>query len=120
GHIVEGGSTITEQLVKNTITGDDQTLGRKWREAILAYNVENEYSKDQILEMYLNTVYFGQGAYGIEAAAKTYFSVPASALTLTQGAMLAGLIASPSRFDPVYNAKAALSRRNLVLGRMRF
>ncbi|HKN49436.1 MAG TPA: penicillin-binding transpeptidase domain-containing protein, partial [Actinomycetota bacterium] len=68
---------------------------------------------------YLNTVYFGQGAYGIEAAARTYFSEPASALSLTQGTMLAGLIASPSRFDPVYNAKAALSRRNLVLGRMR-
>jgi penicillin-binding protein 1A len=119
GRIVQGGSTITEQLVKNTITGSDQTLGRKMREAVLAYQLENKYTKDQILEMYLNTVYFGQGAYGIEAAAKTYFSVPARRLTLTQGALLAGLIASPSNYDPVFNPKLALERRNLVLQRMR-
>jgi penicillin-binding protein 1A len=118
GRIVQGGSTITEQLVKNTITGNDQTLGRKVREAVLAYQLENRYTKDQILEMYLNTVYFGQGAYGIEAAAKTYFSVPAHRVSLTQGAMLAGLIASPSNYDPLFDPKAALTRRNLVLQRM--
>jgi penicillin-binding protein 1A len=119
GRIAEGGSTITEQLVKNTITGNDQTLGRKMREAILAYQLENKYTKDQILEMYLNTVYFGQGAYGIEAAAKTYFSLPARKLELAQGAVLAALIAAPSTYDPVFNPKLALERRNLVLQRMR-
>jgi penicillin-binding protein 1A len=118
GHIVEGGSTITEQLVKNTITGGDETLGRKVREAVLAYRLENEYSKDQILEMYLNTVYFGQGAYGIQAAAKAYFSVPSSRLSLTQGATLAALISSPSNYDPVFHPKVALARRNVVLSRM--
>jgi len=118
GRLVQGGSTITEQLVKNTITGGDRTLGRKIREARLAFQLEKEYPKDKILEMYLNTVYFGQGAYGIEAAAKTYFSGPAQDLTLRQAAMLAGLIASPSSYDPVFHPELAIARRDLVLSRM--
>jgi penicillin-binding protein 1A len=118
GRVVEGGSTITEQLVKNIITGGDRTLGRKIREARLAYQLEKEYPKDKILEMYLNTVYFGQGAYGAEAAAKTYFSTPAQDLKLTQAALLAGVIASPSTYDPVFHPELALARRDLVLGRM--
>jgi penicillin-binding protein 1A len=118
GHVVQGGSTITEQLVKNTITGSDRTLGRKVREARLAFQLEKEYSKDKILEMYLNTVYFGQGAYGVEAAAKTYFSMSADHLTLSQAATLAGVIASPARFDPVFHPDLAIRRRDLVLGRM--
>jgi penicillin-binding protein 1A len=118
GHIVQGGSTITEQLVKNTITGDDRTLGRKLREAIVAYHLEDEYSKGEILQLYLNTVYFGQGAYGIESAARTYFSRHASKLTLNEGAILAALIASPSRFDPVFHPGLAKQRRNLVLKQM--
>lgn len=117
--VVQGASTITEQLVKNTITGNERTLGRKVKDAILAYQVERRYTKAQILEMYLNTVYFGQGAYGIQAAARTYFSVPARKLTLVQGALLAGLIASPSTFDPVFNPELAVARRNVVLARMR-
>lgn len=119
GRIVEGASTITEQLVKNTIGTDEKTFTRKVREAEMAYELEDRYSKDQILEMYLNTVYFGQGAHGIQAAAKTYFSVPASKLSLGQSALLAALISSPSSYDPVYHPAVAVKRRNLVLGRMR-
>jgi 1A family penicillin-binding protein len=119
GHVVEGASTITEQLVKNTIGTDDRTLTRKIREAEMAYELEDRYSKDQILEMYLNTVYFGQGAHGIQSAAKTYFSISASKLTLEQSALLAALIRSPSSSDPVYHPDVALHRRNLVLRRMR-
>ena len=118
GHVVEGASTITEQLVKNTIGTKEQTFARKVREAEMAYELEDRYSKNQILEMYLNTVYFGQGAHGIQAAAKTYFSVPASKLTLDQSALLAALIRSPASSDPVYHPDMALTRRNVVLGRM--
>ena len=119
GRIVQGGSTITEQLVKNTITGDDRTLDRKIREAILAYKLEDELTKDEIFQKYLNTVYFGRGAYGIQAAAKTYFSVSAWDLDLAQGALLAGLIRSPGDYDPVEHPRAAASRRDQVLYRMR-
>jgi penicillin-binding protein 1A len=118
GRIVQGGSTITEQLVKNTITGDERTLSRKIKDAVLAFELEKRYTKDQILAMYLNTVYFGQGAYGIEAAADSYFSIPPNQLTLAEGALLAGLIASPSTYDPVFHPDQALRRRNLVLSKM--
>jgi penicillin-binding protein 1A len=119
GRIVEGGSTITEQYVKNVYTGDAQTLSRKFREAVLAYELEHRLTKDEILARYLNTVYFGNGAYGIQAAAETYFSRPASQLTLTQAALLAGLIAAPSDYDPVVRPDRAVTRRNLVLEQMR-
>ena len=119
GEVVEGGSTITQQLVKNTITGSARTFGRKLREARLAYRLEDRYSKSKILEMYLNTVYFGQGAYGVQAAARTYFSRPAHELSLTQAALLAGLISAPSHLDPVFHPRAARVRRNWVLRRMR-
>jgi penicillin-binding protein 1A len=118
GRIAQGASTITEQLVKNTITGNERTLTRKIKDAILAHQLEQRYTKDQILALYLNTIYFGQGAYGIQAAAKTYFSIPPRDLTLRQAALLAALIASPSEYDPVFHADAARSRRNIVLGRM--
>jgi penicillin-binding protein 1A len=118
GEIVQGGSTIAEQLVKNTITGDDQTLINKLHQAELAYALEDKYSKQQILGMYLNTVYFGEGAYGIEAAAETYFSTHTKSLTLDEGAMLAGLIQAPSSYDPVFAPGAALARRNAVLAHM--
>ncbi len=118
GTIVQGGSTIEEQLVKNTITGDAKTFGQKIRQAELAYALEDRYTKPQILGLYLNTVYFGEGAYGIEAAAQTYFSAHAKDLTLIQGAMLAGLIQAPSSYDPLFDAAAALRRRNAVLTRM--
>jgi penicillin-binding protein 1A len=118
GRIVQGGSTITEQLVKNTITGGERTIDRKVREAMIAYQLEQEHSKDWILEQYLNTVYFGRGAYGIQAAARTYFGKPAGKLSLGQGAMLAGLIRSPATYDPTVDPEAAIARRNQVLERM--
>jgi penicillin-binding protein 1A len=119
GRIVEGGSTITQQYVKNAYTGDEQTLSRKFREAVLAYQLEQTLSKDEILARYLNTVYFGNGAYGIQAAAETYFARPASELTLAQAALLAGLIAAPADYDPVVRPNLATNRRNQVLTQMR-
>jgi 1A family penicillin-binding protein len=119
GRVVQGASTITEQLVKNTIGTDERTLLRKIREAETAWALEDNYSKNEILSLYLNTVYFGQGAYGIQAAAKTYFSIPAKKLDLQQSALLAGLIRSPSAYDPVFHPDLAKQRRNYVLFRMR-
>jgi penicillin-binding protein 1A len=119
GHIVEGGSTITEQYVKNRYLGSDQTLSRKLKEALLAWQLEHELTKDQILTRYLNTVYFGQGAYGIQAAAKTYFSEPAADLDLQQTSLLVGLVQAPSAYDPVDHPNLALQRRNTVLGVLR-
>lgn len=118
GKVVEGGSTITQQYVKNVLVQRTKTLKRKINEAALAYQLEQKYSKDQILELYLNTVYFGQGAYGIETAAKTFFGISARALTLPQASLLAGLIKSPARYDPFVDLKATLQRRVLVLSRM--
>jgi len=115
GQIVEGGSTITQQLVKNLYTGDDLTLGRKIDEAILAWQLEQRLSKQEILTEYLNTVYFGEGAYGIQAAAKTYLGIDASSLTLGEAAMLAGLITAPNHFDPYVRPSSAIGRRNVVL-----
>jgi len=118
GDIVEGGSTITQQFVKNAIIGTDRTLDRKIEEASLAIQVERQYTKEEILEFYLNTVYFGAGAYGIEAAAEVYFGITASDLTVGQGALLAGLVKAPSTFDPFVNPQGALDRRSLVLQAM--
>jgi penicillin-binding protein 1A len=118
GRIAEGGSTITQQYIKQTIVGDEQTLERKLKEAALAWQLEEELSKEQILELYLNTVYFGKGAYGIQAAAKRFFGVPASKLGLTEAALLAGLIKNPDRFDPVDRPKDARARREVVLDKM--
>ncbi len=119
GKIVEGGSTITEQYIKNRYLGPEQTLSRKFKEAALAWQLEHELSKDAILTRYLNTVYFGHGAYGIQAAARTYFSEPATALDLPQAALIAGLIAAPTSYDPLVHPLRALGRRNRVLAAMR-
>jgi membrane peptidoglycan carboxypeptidase len=120
GHIVEGGSTITQQLAKQLYTGDARTLSRKIKDAALAWQLERKYTKDQILGKYLNTVYFGAGAYGVEAAAHTYFSLDdASQLSLARSALLAGLIQSPSTYDPFRHPNVARRRRNLVLEQMR-
>ncbi|HEX6208244.1 MAG TPA: PBP1A family penicillin-binding protein [Actinomycetota bacterium] len=118
GAIVQGGSTITQQYVKNTITGDERTVDRKMKEALLAFQLEQEMSKEEILAGYLNTVYFGQGAYGIQQAAREFFSKPARKLNLVESATLAGMIASPATYDPVDNPKRAVRRRNDVLKRM--
>jgi penicillin-binding protein 1A len=118
GEIVEGGSTITQQLVKNLYVGDEQTFGRKIDEAALAWQMEDQLSKEQILMKYLNTVYFGQGAYGVQAAARTFFNEDAKDLTITQSATLAGSIAAPNDFDPAEHPQKALRRRTEVLDAM--
>jgi 1A family penicillin-binding protein len=121
GGIQEGGSTITQQYVRNAFSyvGREQTIARKIREASLAWELEKEHSKEWILEQYLNTVYFGEGAYGIQLAARTFFSKPAPELDLSEAALLAGMIAGPERWDPIKRPERALARRDLVLGRMR-
>lgn len=116
-----GGSTITQQLVRNTVLSDEQfeqSLKRKVREAYIAIQMEKEYTKDQILNMYLNTIYYGNGAYGIEAASITYFNKHASELTLGEAAVLVGLPNAPSMYDPFQYPEACKERRNLVLQRM--
>ena len=126
----QGGSTITEQFVKNALAAQDsRTLFQKFREAALAYRLERHWSKDKILTEYLNTIYFGEGAYGIEAAARTFFGAAhpgcgtptepcASVLEPWEAATLAAIISSPSAYDPKYYPENALERRNLVLGKM--
>ena len=115
GEVVEGGSTITQQLVKKLYVGDEQTVARKIREAYLAWKLEQNLSKDRILTRYLNTVYFGNGAYGIQAASETYFGIEPLELSLSQAATLAGLIAAPVDYDPVRHPGRSERRRNRVL-----
>jgi penicillin-binding protein 1A len=115
---IQGGSTITQQLVKNVYLDSERTFSRKFREAILAMKVEQQSSKDEILERYLNTVYFGRGAYGIEAAARTYFDKPAGELQPAQAAMLVGILRSPETLDPAEEPEAVERRRNEVLDTM--
>jgi penicillin-binding protein 1A len=116
--VVQGGSTITQQLVKNSCVTTARTISRKLKEAALAWQLEQHWKKLRILTAYLNTIYFGNGAYGIQRAAQTYFDTTASRLTLAQAALLAGIPADPSRFDPVTNPKAARARRREVLRAM--
>ncbi len=119
GEVVEGGSTITQQLVKLLYVGDAETFRRKLDEGTLALQLEDRLTKEQILTRYLNAVYFGQGAYGAQAAARTYFGVDAAELTLSQSAMLAGLITAPNHFDPYARPRSAGGRRDVVLRLMR-
>jgi penicillin-binding protein 1A len=112
---VQGGSTITQQFVKNQYTQQERTVSRKLKEATLAWQLEQRWSKDRILTAYLNTIYFGNGAYGIEMAARVYFDKHAKALTLPEAALLAGLPASPGVYDPAANPEAAKVRRTTVL-----
>jgi penicillin-binding protein 1A len=115
---VQGGSTITQQFVKNQYTGQERTVSRKLKEAALSWQLEQRWSKDRILTAYLNTIYFGNGAYGIEMAARVYFDKHASELTLPEAALLAGLPASPGVYDPAANPRAGRVRRTTVLGLM--
>lgn len=114
----QGGSTITQQLVKLSFLNPEKTIKRKIQEAILALKMENRYSKEEILAMYLNRIYFGEGAYGIQAAAQTYFGKDAGDLTIAQAALLAGLIKSPNNYSPYQNFDVAMSHRNQVLDNM--
>ena len=118
GHFVQGGSTITQQLVKNTLGSRAPTLERKFKELALAERVEQHYSKDQILELYLNDVFLGNNVYGVGTAARFYFHESAANLNLAQSALLAGLIQSPSYDDPIAHRRHAFLRRNDVLNRM--
>ena len=118
GKVVQGGSTITQQLVRNLYTGQERTFSRKVKEACLAIKLSRRWSKTKILNDYLNTVYYGNHAYGVEAAAQTYFSAHAKDLTLLQAALIAGLPQAPSIYDPFHDPQAALQRRDEVLQAM--
>ena len=117
--VVQGGSTITQQLVRNLYISNERTLQRKLKEACLAIKLNDAWSKQRILETYLNQVYYGNLAYGIEAASQTYFSKPARALNLREAALLAGLTQAPSAYDPFVETGKALARRDAVLEAMR-
>jgi penicillin-binding protein 1A len=118
GEIAQGGSTITQQYVRNVMLNDDKTVHRKLREIALAVQLERRFTKDQILERYLNLVYFGSGSYGVQSASLRYFGTPASSLTLSQAALLAGLIQAPEGYNPFTVPHLALTRRNEVLDKM--
>jgi penicillin-binding protein 1A len=118
GRLAEGGSTITQQLVKNLFVGSEKSLDRKIREAQYAIALENSLTKDQILELYLNEAYFGEGAYGIAAASEFYYGKPAAKLAAYEAALLAGIIRSPENTNPFDDKAAATQRRNVVLKRM--
>jgi penicillin-binding protein 1A len=116
--VVQGASTITQQLARTSFLTPDKTYSRKLQEVILAARIERMFSKDRILELYLNKVYFGDGLYGVEAASRGYFAKHASDLTLAEAATLAGLMKSPSSYAPTVSRTRATSRRNLVLAAM--
>ncbi len=116
--VAQGGSTITQQLARNAFLTQERTLNRKAQEAVLALEIEREYSKREILEMYMNQIYFGQGAYGIQTASHVYFGKDVSDLTLAQAAMLAGLPQSPNYYSPLTNLEAAKARQRTVLNQM--
>ena len=119
GKLVQGGSTLTQQLAKNLFLQPERTFERKAQEAVLALWLETRFSKDEILELYLNRVYFGSGAWGVDAAARRYFNKSARDVSLAEAAMIAGLLKAPSRLSPARDAKAAEGRAQLVLGAMR-
>lgn len=118
GQFVEGASTITQQLAKTLFLSQEKTIIRKIKEAILAVQLERRYTKDELLALYLNQIYFGSGAYGVESAARLFFGKPASQMDLAQCAMVAGLPKAPSRYTPLVNPDLAEKRRNLVLSLM--
>jgi penicillin-binding protein 1A len=115
GRWTQGGSTITQQLARNVYLNNNKEFGRKMREIILALAMETKFSKEQILELYLNKVYFGGGAYGVDAASRKFFDHGAEELTLAEAAIIAGLVKAPSRYSPTADAKAALGRAGVVV-----
>ena len=117
-YISGGGSTLTQQLVKNAFLSQEQTFSRKIKEIFIAMQVENDYSKKDILAMYLNNAYFGNGVWGVEDAAEKYFGVHASELSVPQAATLAGMLKSPTAYNPIDHPQASRDRRNVVLGLM--
>jgi len=119
GKFVEGASTITQQLSKTLFLQPRKTIFRKAKEAFLSFQIERRYTKDEILELYLNQIYYGSGAYGVESAARIFFGKPVSDLDLSECALLAGLPKSPSRYSPLIDKDMALKRRNIVLKQMK-
>lgn len=119
GHTGEGGSTITQQLIKQLLLTSERSYTRKMKEAILAYRLEKDLTKNEILTIYLNQIYLGEHAYGVEAAARTYFGKHASDITLAEAAVIAGLPKAPSKYNPFRSAEAAKERQMYVLGRLR-
>ena len=117
-HVVQGGSTLTQQLAKNLFLTPERTVRRKVQEMLLALWLERTYSKNQILEAYLNRIYLGAGTYGVDAAAETYFGKPINAINLRESAILAGLLRAPSRFSPQHDPAKALERAKIVLAEM--
>ncbi len=118
GHTVQGGSTLTQQLAKNLFLSPERAMKRKVQEVLLALWLEHTYTKDQILTAYLNRVYLGSGAYGVDAAAQTYFNKPAHDLNLRESALIAGLLRAPSRFSPMHNPAQAMDRAKVVMQAM--
>ncbi|MCY7398794.1 MAG: PBP1A family penicillin-binding protein [Sphingomonas bacterium] len=118
GRFKQGGSTITQQLARNIFLTNSRTFGRKVKEAVLALAIEGKFSKDQILELYLNRVYFGGGAYGIDAASRTFFGHGAEQLSLSEAAIIAGLVKAPSNYSPTADVKAARGRAGVVINSM--
>jgi penicillin-binding protein 1A len=118
GRISQGGSTLTQQLAKNLFLTPARTIERKIQEVLMAVWLEHSFTKDQILEMYLNRVYFGSGAYGVEAASRRYFGKSARDVNLSEAALLAGLLQAPSRLSPARDPQAAERRSQLVLSAM--
>ncbi len=118
GRAAQGGSTITQQLARQSFLVRDKTVRRKLREVVVAARLEREFTKDEILQLYLNKVYFGDGLYGVEAASLGYFGKPAATLELAEAALLAGLVQSPSTYAPTASLDRAIARRNVVLGAM--
>ena len=118
GSVLEGGSTITQQYIKNTYVGSERNLSRKLKEASLAVQFEKRHTKERILELYLNSVYFGNGSYGVQAASQEYFGLGVSQVDLPRAALLVGLIRAPSTTDPFDDPEGALRRRTLVIDRM--
>ena len=118
GEVKEGASTITQQVARSLFLTRERTLARKLREAILAYRIEQRFSKDQILEMYLNQIFYGHNIYGVEAAAQVYFGKSIKDMTLAEGALIAGLPSAPNRFSPLKDVALSMKRREHVLRRM--
>ncbi|HCL78620.1 MAG TPA: penicillin-binding protein, partial [Synergistaceae bacterium] len=116
--VKQGGSTITQQLARNLFLSQERTMERKIKELILAVRMEKLFSKDKIMEMYMNTIYFGHGAWGVDTAARTYFGKPASKVDLAEATILAGLIAAPGRYSPLSNFENSKNRQSYVLDRL--
>ena len=118
GHWTQGGSTITQQLARNIFLTSNKTFGRKFREAIISLALERKFSKEEILELYLNKVYFGGGSYGVDAASRKFFGHGADHLSLGEAAIIAGLVKAPSNYSPTADVEAARDRSNVVLETM--